>query len=450
MSETTESGDAGTTDRANDAIAGAAPETTPYESALYRYYVLAILVVVYAFNFIDRQLLVILQEPIKAELGLSDTQLGLLTGFAFALFYVVCGIPIARWADKGVRRNIIALALTVWSVMTAISGLAQNYTQLLLARVGVGVGEAGGSPPAHSMISDIFDRKHRATALSIYSVGIYIGILGGYLLGGWITEYFGWRLAFFVVGAPGVLLAILLRMTVREPQRGWSEGRAQQATPAPPLMEVARLLWSRNSFRHIAIAASLQAFIIYAIGNWLPSYFLRTHDIGIGHLGTWMALTTGFGGGLGSFFGGWIADRLGARDARWYLWAPAMLTALAIPVMVTILGTDSMVLGLVLVGPLNFLTAAYLGAVLAVSHNLVGLRMRALTSAILFFAINLIGMGLGPTSVGMLSDHLSRSGVEGPLGKAMLTVGVIAAVWACVHYVIAARSVREDIAKLST
>jgi len=426
----------------------AVPETglTPYERPSYRYYVLAVLTLVYAFNFIDRQLLVILQEPIKAELGLSDTQLGLLTGFAFAVFYVVCGIPIARWADKGVRRSIVALALTVWSFMTAISGLTQNYIQLLLARVGVGVGEAGGSPPAHSMISDIFTRQHRATALAIYSVGIYIGILGGFMLGGWVAEFFGWRRAFFVVGVPGILLAILLRFTVREPLRGWSEGTTNQVHAAPTLAEVGQLLWSRHSFRHIAAAASLQAFIIYGIGNWLPSFFLRSHDIGIGQLGTWMALTTGFGGGIGSFFGGWVADRLGAKDSRWYLWAPALLMTMTAPLLVVLLNTDSLYTALLLVAPFNFLTAAYLGAVLAVSHNLVWLRMRALTSAILFFIINLVGMGLGPLSVGAMSDFLTASGVEAPLGLSMMVIGSIAAVWACVHYVFAARTVRDDIA----
>ncbi|HET6565913.1 MAG TPA: MFS transporter [Xanthomonadales bacterium] len=420
---------------------------TPYAKASYRYYVLGILTLVYAFNFIDRQLLVILQEPIQAELGLSDTQLGLLTGFAFAVFYVVCGIPIARWADKGVRRSIIALALAVWSLMTAVSGLAQNYTHLLLARIGVGVGEAGGSPPAHSMISDIFDRKHRATALSIYSVGIYIGILAGFMLGGWITEFFGWRLAFFVVGLPGVALAILFRLSVSEPVRGWSEGRAHRVDAAPPVAEVMRLLWSRRSFRHIAMAASLQALIIYGIGNWLPSYFLRTHDIGIGQLGTWMALTTGFGGGLGSFFGGWIADRLGARDPRWYLWAPALLVACTAPLLLVMLTTDALYPALLLVGPFNFAVAAYLGAVLAVSHNLVELRVRALTSAILFFMINLIGMGIGPVSVGALSDYLTASGAAAPLGSAMMVVGVTAAVWAVLHYLLATRHLREELEK---
>ncbi len=419
---------------------------TPYRKPGYRYYVLGILTLVYAFNFIDRQLLVILQEPVKAELGLSDTQLGLLTGFAFAVFYVVCGIPIARWADKGVRRSIIALALAVWSLMTAVSGLAQNYTQLLLARMGVGVGEAGGSPPAHSMISDIFDRKHRATALSIYSIGIYIGILTGFMLGGWITEFFGWRLAFFVVGLPGVALAIVLRLTVSEPLRGWSEGRARNVDPAPPTGEVLRLLWTRRSFRHIAMGASLQALIIYGIGNWLPSYFLRTHDISIGELGTWMALATGFGGGLGSFFGGWLADRLGARDSRWYLWVPAILVGAVAPLLLVMLNSDSLALALLLVGPFNFLTASYLGAVLAVSHNLVVTRMRALTSAILFFMINLIGMGIGPVSVGAISDHLTTTGAAAPLGQAMLMVGIAAAIWACLHYCLATRHLKEELA----
>jgi len=430
-----------------DKAASGAPDTH-YEKIGYRYYVLAVLTAVYTFNFIDRQLLVILQEPVKAELGLSDTQLGLLTGFAFAVFYVVCGIPIARWADKGVRRSIIALALTVWSFMTAISGLSQNFIQLLLARMGVGVGEAGGSPPAHSMISDIFSPKFRATALSIYSIGIYIGILIGFMLGGWIAEFFGWRYAFVVVGLPGILLALVLRFTVHEPIRGWSEGASGKVAPAPPFAEVFRLLWSRRSFRFLALAGSMQAFVIYGIGNWLPSFFLRTYDISIGELGTWLALASGFGGGAGSFFGGWVADRLGARDARWYLWMPAILVMMVVPILYVILMSQSIHLGLLLAAPFYFLTAAYLGPALAVSHNLVGPRMRALTSAIFFFAINLIGMGLGPLSVGLLSDILTEAGSVAPLGYAMLTVGTSAVLVTGLLYFFAAKTVRGDIAKL--
>ena len=420
---------------------------TPYTQPFYRYYVLAVLTVVYVFNFVDRQLLVILQEPIKAELNLSDTQLGLLTGFAFALFYVICGIPIARWADKGNRRTIIALALTIWSVMTAMCGLAANYTHLLLARVGVGVGEAGGSPPAHSMISDIFKPKNRALALSVYSIGIYIGILIGFAAGGFLADAFSWRLAFFVVGIPGVALALLVLLTVREPIRGWSEGDTKAVEPAPPIGDVARLLWSRISFRHIALAASMQAFIIYGIGNWLPSYFLRTYELDIGTIGAWMALTTGFGGGLGSFCGGWMADKFGAKDVRWYLWVPAILASLLVPVQLAILLSGEVYFALIMTAPFHFLSAAYLGAVLAVSHNLVNGRMRAMTSAVLFFVLNLIGLGLGPVIVGFLSDVFTRNGMVAPLGTAMLICGTVAAIWSVTHYILAANKVREDIAR---
>lgn len=428
----------------------AAPDTapihTPYEKKSYRYFVLAVLTLVYALNFVDRQLLVILQEQIKLELELSDTQLGLLSGFAFALFYVSCGIPIARWADRGVRRSIIALALTVWSGMTAVSGLAQNYIHLLLARVGVGVGEAGGSPPAHSMISDIFEEKERATALSIYSIGIYIGILTGFALGGFIAEAFGWRMAFLVVGLPGIAVAIVLRLTVREPIRGWSEKRASETGDAPPFIEVLRFLWSRRTFRNLALAGSLQATVIYAVGNWLPSFFLRNHGIGLAELGLWMALTSGFGGGAGSFFGGWLADRLGQRDKRWYVWGSAALILAITPVLLVMLTTANLTLALLLTGLFHFLSASYLGPALAVSHGLVGLRMRALTSAVFFFFINLIGLGLGPLIVGFMSDSLAAEGSDGPLATAMVVVGCTASLWGGLHYLLASRHIRADLA----
>jgi MFS family permease len=189
-------------------------------SKSYRRYVLFLLTIVYALNFIDRQILVVLQESIKLDMGLSDTQLGLLTGFAFAIFYVSVGIPIARLADKGNRKNIVAVAVTVWSGMTVVSGLTQNYFQLLLARIGVGVGEAGGSPPSHSIISDYYPAKERGRAMSLYSMGVYIGILVGYGVGGWINQHYGWRVAFFAVGIPGLLIALLVKFTIREPLRG--------------------------------------------------------------------------------------------------------------------------------------------------------------------------------------------------------------------------------------
>ena len=283
-------------------------QQNPYTSMSARYYAVGLLTVVYTFNFIDRQLLSILQESIKADLLLSDQQLGLLTGFAFALFYVSAGIPIARWADRANRRNIVALAIGIWSFMTAISGFVQSYVQLLLARIGVGIGEAGGSPPAHSIISDIFPPERRASALAFYSMGVNIGILFGFLVGGWLNEFFDWRTAFLVVGAPGLLIALLVRYTLREPIRGLSEQR-QGNTETAPFGTVLRLLMSRSAFRHMAFGAALNAFAGYSSSSWTASFMIRSHGMTTGELGTWLALILGLGGAVGVLAGGVIAER---------------------------------------------------------------------------------------------------------------------------------------------
>ncbi|MEJ2087928.1 MAG: MFS transporter, partial [Gammaproteobacteria bacterium] len=255
MSEEIQAGDAGRGELGPTAIAFST-------SKKYANYVLGVLLVVYMFNFIDRQILAILAQSIKVELGLTDTQIGALSGLAFGIFYATLGIPIARLADKHSRVNIISICLAIWSVMTAISGLAQNYWQLLIARIGVGVGEAGGSPPSHSLLADYFPVNERATALGIYAIGIPVGILFGNLLGGWINEFFGWRNAFMVVGIPGVALAILLRTTVKEPPRGHSEGRAPKVEPVP-FMDVVRTMWGFKSFRQLSLGAATQAFVGY-------------------------------------------------------------------------------------------------------------------------------------------------------------------------------------------
>ena len=280
----------------------------------YRRYVLVLLTLVYALNFIDRQILVILQESIKVDMDLSDSQLGLLTGFAFAIFYVSVGIPIARWADVGNRRNIVSLAVAVWSGMTALSGFTQNFWQLLMARIGVGVGEAGGSPPSHSMISDYYPVEQRGSALSFYSTGVYLGILFGFLIGGWINSEFGWRMAFFVVGVPGFLVALLVRLTIREPVRGGLEGRALEA-PAT-FGETLRTLKGFGSFKLFAVAAGLNAFSSYGIGNFTPSFLIRSHGFTSLEVGTSLALITGIGGALGTYMGGVLADRYGTNDKR--------------------------------------------------------------------------------------------------------------------------------------
>lgn len=419
--------------------------TNPYASRKKAYYALVLLTIVYSFNFIDRQLLAILQESVKADLALSDSQLGLLTGFAFAAFYVIAGIPIARWADRGNRRDIVALSLFIWSFMTAISGMVQNYAQLLLARIGVGVGEAGGSPPSHSIISDIFPPTERASALGFYSMGVSIGILFGFLAGGWLNEYFGWRVAFAVVGAPGILLAIILRMTLAEPVRGLNEQRVDSSAPVP-LGQVLALLWSRRSFRHMAFAAALNSFAGYSSSNWTASFMIRSHGMSTGELGTWLALTMGLGGAVGVFCGGLIADRLARRDQRWYVWLPALTGFICVPFMALVYLAPGAYAALALGIIPGILFNVYLGNTIATTHGLVGLRMRALSSAILFLILNIIGLGLGPWTTGMFSDYLQPTLGAQSLRYAMLYVLPAVMFWSACHFLLAARTLREDLA----
>ena len=419
-------------------------DQNPYTSARARYYALGLLTVVYTFNFVDRQLLSILQESIKADLLLSDQQLGLLTGFAFALFYTLAGIPIARYADRNNRRNVVAIAIALWSFMTAISGLVQNYLQLLLARIGVGVGEAGGSPPAHSMISDIFPPERRASALAFYSMGINFGILFGFLAGGWLNEFFDWRVAFFVVGAPGIVVALFVRYTLREPIRGLMEDRQDVATDTP-FPKVLKLLWSRLSFRHLAIGGALNAFAGYSSSNWTASFMIRSHDMSTGELGTWLALIMGVGGAIGVFWGSYIAERLAKFDVRWYMWMPTITGMICVPFMIATYVVEGAYTALIVSIVPGILFNVYLGNSLAMTHALVGLRMRAVASAILFFLINLIGMGLGPWGVGLLSDMLSAELGNDSLRYAMLYLLPAAMGWSAVHFLLASRTLQKDL-----
>jgi MFS family permease len=379
----------------------------------YRTYVLIMLTLVYVFNFIDRQLLVILQESIKADLNLSDTQLGLLSGFTFAIFYVTVGIPIARLADKGNRRNIVAVSLALWSVMTAVSGLTKNFLQLLLARIGVGVGEAGGSPPAHAMISDYFAPGKRATALSVYSTGIYIGMLIGFLMGGYLNQELGWRTAFFVLGIPGVLFSLIFLATVKEPRRGATDTNHIPVKEAHSFWDVVKLLYSKNTFVFLSAATALHVFCIYGLLNWAPSFLSRVHGMEKGEIGVALGLIFGLGGGVGTFIGGWLTDRFGKSDKPWYLKIPGYAALVAIPFVIGALFLGDASLSLICLGLVNLLYSMYLGPSITVVHSLVPASMRALSSAILFLVLNLIGLGFGPLVVGMVSDLLAPTfGVE--------------------------------------
>ena len=412
-------------------------------SPAVRNYALGVLVVVYTFNFIDRQILSILLEPIKQDLGLSDSALGMLTGFAFALFYATLGIPIARFADRSNRRNLIAWALAIWSAMTAVSGLAQNFWHLLLARIGVGVGEAGCSPPAHSMLADYFPTENRATALGIYSLGIPFGLLFGFIAGGWLNEFFGWRVAFFIVGVPGLLLAILVRFTLREPPRGMAEGRVADEEQ-PTIMETFRFLWSKRSFRHMAVGGGLTAFVGYGVITWVPSFLIRSYGMSTGDVGTYLGLILGIPGGIGIALGGYLADRYGARDTRWYLWIVSVALIASTPLFFGVyLSSTAFASLMFLILPI-LLGNFYQATTFSQTQGLVSLRMRSVAAAVLLFILNMIGLGAGPQAVGILSDVLQPSYGDESLRYALLMLSTVQ-IWAAYHYYQAGKSLKDDL-----
>ncbi len=407
---------------------------------------MVILAIVYMFNFVDRQILAILLPAIRDEFLVSDTILGLLAGTAFALFYATLGVPIALLADRWNRRNLIAIALAIWSGMTALSGLAANIWQLALARVGVGIGEAGCSPPAHSMISDLYPPKQRSTAMGFYTLGISAGIMLAYLAGGWVVENLGWREAFFIVGLPGLFLAVVVRTTVPEPPRGSSENRADSGDH-PPLLSVFRFLLARRSFIHMATAAGLSAFSGYAVISFFPSFIIRSYDMQIVSLGIWLGLILGIAGGAGFFGGGYLADffaRVRQRNAMWFIAITQILAAIA-SVAVYLAPTAQAAL-LIFILPV-VISNFYLAPVLAQTQSLVPLRMRGVASAIVLLIINLIGLAMGPPLVGALSDYLQPMvGNESLRYSLMISVAIVLP-WAALHYTLAGRSIEGDLAR---
>jgi MFS family permease len=392
-------------------------------SMAYRSYVLVVLVIVYTFNFIDRQIVGILAVPIKGELHLSDSQLGLMGGLAFALFYTLLGIPIARLADRVSRTWIMTVALALWSLMTAMCGLTQNFAQLFMARVGVGVGEAGGVAPAYSLICDYFPTTERARALSVYSFGIPIGAASGIVLGGFITSLMSWRMAFFIVGLAGLLITPLLKFTVREPKRGaldpargspdrdCSDRAAVRS--APSLLEVIALLARKPSFWGLSLGAASASMMGYGLFFWAPSFLVRSFHLSLLHASLSFGALVLVGGLIGIWFGGALADRYGEKRRAMYAFIPAAAFLATVPFYVAgVLSTTLWLSFAVLLVP-TALGLVWLGPVLAAVQHLVPGNMRATASALFLFINNLIGIGLGTTLIGALSDATRvRFGLE--------------------------------------
>jgi MFS family permease len=431
-----------------------AQSSTPnaiFDKPAYQHYVLLMLVFGYIFNVIDRSsVLGAVLPSIREEIQASNFQMGLLGGLAFAVFYSFLGIPIARLADRWSRVNVLALAVTLWSTATALCGLAWNYTSLFTARALTAVGEAGGSPPSHSLISDYFPISRRATALAVYAMAVPFGTSLGNAVSGWLNVWYGWRMTFVIVGVPGIVLAGLIWLTVKEPPRGYSDGpTAKPRAPAPPFFEVFKFLITRNSFMHMSVAAALHAVVWYSGTIWNTTFFVQFHDLNTGQAGNRLAVFALIGT-IGSFLGGYLSDKISTKknDKRWYMWVPGIACIVMVPFQfLSYLSPD-----LTMVVPISFsvmfvLASFFFGPSFAVAQSVATVRMRAVSASVLLFIQTIIGMTLGPAIVGRAADALEPTMGQGAgLAYPMAVIGVVN-LWAALHYFLAARRYRDDLAE---
>jgi len=405
--------------------------------------VLTILLLAYIFNFIDRQIVGILAVPIKADLVLSDARLGLRGGLSFALFYTGLGIPTAWLADRKSRVGIIAISLGLWSLFTAACGFAQNFLQLFLARMGVGIGEAGGVAPAYALVSDYFPPERRARALAIFSFGIPIGSALGIFFGGWLASHIDWRWAFIVVGLAGLVVVPLVRFGIAEPSRGGHDAGECAGDPAPPLLDVVAMLLSKPSFWLLSFGAASGSILGYGLIFWLPSFFKRSFGLGLAEV-SWFYGSIVLGGGvLGTWLGGWLGDRAGKTNPAIYALIPAIAFVVAAPVYAAGLFASSLALGWLLFFIPQMLGLAWLGPVIAAVQHIVPPNMRATASASFLFINNLIGIGFGTWFVGFMSDSMTAAhGADSLRFSILYTLGFY--LIAALLYFAAARTLRRD------
>lgn len=402
--------------------ADTAPTNPTPPSRSYANYVLGVLTLMYLFNYLDRWVLSILVEPIKAEFGASDAWMGFLLGPAFAIFYTTLGLPVARLADRYSRRVIVSVAFVTWSLMTAVSGVARSLVELSLARVGVGIGEAGGTAPTHSLLADYFPPERRAFAFGVFQQGVYGGQLVGMAIGGILAEAIGWRETFFAFGFAGVAAAALLLFTVREPPRGVSDPEPTVADDTPGISEVFRHLWKRRSFRALAIGAGIASFGGTGFGTWMPALLTRTLDLSMSEVGIRFGLVAALSGSAGALLAGRLADRLSRRDERWLLWIPALSVAGSLPFLLAQALAPTLEFALIMAVPSGIIGGGWPPAIYAGVQRLAPARMRAIAAAIIVLFITLLGQGLGPQVVGILTDTYAESFGVDAIRYSMCTV----------------------------
>lgn len=408
----------------------------------YSFYVLVLLAIGTVFNYYDRNLISILIEPMKRDLGLSDSQLGLLSGLAFAIVYCTVGIPIARYADRGRRVKVLGVSLGIWSVMTILCGFAQNYTALVAARLGVGLGEAGGLPTTHALVAEYVSPRRRATALSLIGLAGGLGLVLAMVIGGLISDLYGWRAAFWIGGAPGVLLAFIVYFTIKEPIIVKAEG---PAAPPASFRADASMLLRRRSFTLFCIGLGIASIGAYGALTWTPAFLMRSFGLSAGEVGTTYSAATGPLTLLGIIVGGIVTDRLTRRDQRWALWVIAINFALMVPLSLAVYHAPSYFFALTAAAAAAFFATLYTGPAYALVQNLTGPRLRATGAAFLMVIANLVGLGLGPYFAGLLSDLLSpRFGADSL--KWALSIGTVTYAVGTLLFLIASRSLKEDMA----
>src|SRR4051794_10546063 len=412
--------------------------------SIRRYYVLALLIVVYALNFLDRTIFNVLIEPIKKEFSLSDTTMGLLAGFGFVLFYSLLGIPIARVADRLNRRNIVAIAFAFWSAMTFLCGIASSVATLAMARIGVGIGESAGTPASQSMIADLFNKNERPRALGVFAIGTYLGVFLGYFIGGYVNQHYGWRMAFFAAGLPGIALAAVLWLTVSEPKRG---GMAETFTPEP-IGPTLGFLASQRTFVIVLIGFCLTTYTNYATAVWIPPFLARIHHLTSAEIGTYAGTFKGLCGMAGTLTGGLVVAHISSRDDRWKLWAPAITSGLAGPVFAVCMLTPDFTTMVAALALASFLVGFHLGPIFAIAQTVARPSMRALASAIMLLMAAGFGQGVGPLAVGMLNDALKNDYGAQAVRYWLLSAAVTTTLGALL-FIWAARSIRGDIQRAS-
>ena len=454
--------DAATVDRSD---AGAVTHPSELIGPAYRRYAMTMLLIISIFNYLDRTVVNILAEPIKHDLGLADWQLGMLTGLAFGLLYTFLGLPIARLAERSNRPLIISTATSVWSLFTVACAFVHNFTQLALARVGVGIGEAGCTPPAHSLIMDYAPPEKRGSALAFYGLGSSFGGLVGMAFGGLVADAYGWRTAFLVAGAPGLAFALLAAFTLIEPRKlmARATNTVGASVSAPTMMDTFRYLWSKRSYRFMAVAQILKVFMMIGYAPFLASFYLRNHatelaasaeTIGasfgyalgsVGLLGIALGLTNGVAAAIGLWWGGWVADRVGPADPRRYVYIPAIAALVDIPVFAAALLVPDFGWSLVLMGLHGLIAAIWYGPAFAAAFSVSPANMRATNSALLLFLGNLFGLGLGPLLVGLMSDTIGASlGIGDGLRWALVILGMVGFVTAYLFWQ-SSKTLREEI-----